>query len=901
MTDSLHGIWQARLMDGTCHQMELPGTLDENRIGYRDTGNKQWHPDGELGNSDGAFDPAAPIATRFTRKFTYEGAVYLSRRIAVRVPEGKRVFLEAERARCLELFVDGRRIPDFTEPSISTPHIFEITDCLTGDNELTLVSDNSYPGLPHDEIVYSSAATDETQTNWNGVVGRLCLRTENSVFCQAVSVYPEGRTLTVKVEISAAEPYKGEISLHSDALKSPAVRKVSVEKGITTVLFERLSAAEDVKLWDEYEGNLYEMTARLGGDEEKTVTFGIRDFGDDGNGRLALNGRTIFLRSEANCAVFPETGYPPVTVEEWLDILEVYRSYGINCVRFHSHCPPEAAFAAADRMGMMMQPELSHWNPENAFESEESFHYFRQELRQVVKYLANHPSFVMLSFGNELHSGELGHERMRQLLKEVREQDPTRLYAEGSNVHYGNCEPEADSGFYTTQSYFGEALRGTSASCDAENPRLPGYINNEYPNAGTNYGRSMEKIRAVYGGPVFSFEVGQYEVLPDFDELKEFCGVTDPANLRLVQERAEKLGLSRSWKRYVEATGELARIAYREEIEAAMRTEALSGISLLGLQDFPGQGTALVGMVNSHLQPKPFPFGKPEAFRVFFRDRLPLVMLPKYTYETWEVLTADVVMANYGKGDVTAPAEYELTGTDEVISGLLPPVVCLQGRNTVAGTLRIPLETIKKPSRLDLTVRIGDCANTYPVWVYPPVTPVCPASVYETKTFDQKAREVLLAGGRVYLTPPSARENLPASIQTQFTTDFWSVGTFPAQEGGMGQLIDTDHPVFDDFPTEFHTNWQWWPMAVQRAMILPKPFKAVVTEMDSYAYMRPMAQLLECRCGNGVLMISSMGLQDLQQYPEARALLSSLYRYMESEAFRPDQEMTFDVVGALVR
>ena len=156
---------------------------------------------------------------------------------------------------------------------------------------------------------------------------------------------------------------------------------------------------------------------------------------------------------------------------------------------------------------------------------------------------------------------------------------------------------------------------------------------------------------------------------------------------------------------------------------------------------------------------------------------------------------------------------------------------------------------VEKAVRLDLTVKIGDMSNTYPVWVYPAGVPVCPKSVYETESFDCKAKEVLGAGGHVYLTPPSREENLPHSIQAQFTTDFWSVGNFAAQEGGMGQLIDEKHPLFENFPTEFHTNWQWWPMAGQRAVILPQPMKAIITEMDSYAYMRPMIQLMECRCG----------------------------------------------------
>ena len=152
----------------------------------------------------------------------------------------------------------------------------------------------------------------------------------------------------------------------------------------------------------------------------------------------------------------------------------------------------------------------------------------------------------------------------------------------------------------------------------------------------------------------------------------------------------------------------------------------------------------------------------------------------------------------------------------------------------------------------------------------------------------------------MYLTPPSTKEALPGSIRAQFTTDFWSVGTFAQQAGGMGQLIDSAHPLFADFPTDNHTDWQWWPMASRRAVILPKRIQAIITEMDSYAYLRPMAQLFECRCGGGRLLFSSLGLQDLQQYPEARALLSSIYRYLAGEEFAPEQELDVETVASLV-
>ena len=927
---SLEGLWQVRLEDGTVGEMRLPGTLDENKLGHKDCGRDAWHPDQEIGNAGEDFRQDAPIATRFTRKYTYEGAARLTKRLKLLLPEGRRVFLEAERARVLRLFIDGMEVPVWKPASISTPYIFEVTGLLNGEHEVTLVSDNSYPGLPHDDIVYSSAATDETQTNWNGILGYLRLRVEERVFLSSLSVYPSKGKLRVKAGISSKEPWSGYLALESEALEQGVKVKAECEPKAygrqvdeCEIVIEDLPLAEHIKLWDEDEGNLYELRAKLicgdGGEpeadgckkpgadgsgeaeacgvhDEKKVIFGVRTFGDNGSGRLALNGRTIFLRSEANCGEFPETGYPPMETEEWLEILRRYRSYGVNCVRFHSHCPPEAAFTAADWLGMMMQPELSHWNPKNAFESEESYGYYKTELEAVIRMLANHPSFVMLTFGNELHAGELGHERMDELLWLAHSLDATRLFANGSNVHYGWAGCDAKSDFYTSTGCRDAAIRGTFAG-------MEGYINREYPCAKKNYDESMRIIRQEFTKPVFSFEVGQFEVLPDFTEFLLFHGISDPANLRLIQKKVKEAGLEEEWTRYVEASGELSRIGYREEVEAALRTKELSGISLLGLQDFPGQGTALVGMMNSHLKPKPYDFARPEHFRRFFRESLPLVLLEKYTYETGETLEADILVANFGKADIAGELKFVLREDQDTIrsEGSLGEICCAAGGHTEAGRLAVKLDFAEKPARFMLTVQAGEIENTYPIWVYPPVSPVCPEGVYETESFDEKARSVLRQGGRVYLTPKSDKEHLPRSIQAQFTTDFWSVGTFSSQEGGMGQLIDETHPIFAGFPTECHTDWQWWAMASRRAIILPRPMKGIVTEMDSYAYMRPMAQLLEFRCGGGKVLLSSMELQGLQQYPEARALLASIYTYLDSEDFDPCQEMTEEELMELVR
>ena len=954
----LNGKWHVVLEDGTTGQMDLPGTLDENGIGHRDVGANQWHPDAVLGNAAGEIDKDAPIATRFTRRHTYEGEARISRKITVPDYGTDRLFVLAERARALRLLVDGEACAVFRQGTLSTLYIFELTGAAPGEHEFTFLSDNSYPGMPKAAICNSSAATDETQTNWNGILGECSMYTRPQNFIDSLRVYPRavkkeeknkagGYVLDVCVELApgAKKVYKdAKIILQSEALAAGELEDTQTLTEIISysgeglaeagtdkeenpktmeIWFRDLPLRENVKLWDKDEGNLYEMAVTLdngmpaedkgGSTAECRTRFGIRSFGDNGSGRLALNGRAIFLRGEANCAEYPETGHPPMTIPEWKEMLLKYRSYGINFVRFHSHCEPEAAFAAADELGMLLQPELSHWDPKDAFGTEESYRYYRAELVDLLKTYANHPSFVMLTLGNELQAQDEGRERMRELVRTAKRMDPTRLYANGSNAFYGEegCDPESD--FYTSQSCKDVVIRGTFSG-------MRGYLNENYPSADRTYDEAMAEIRKEYQKPVFSFEVGQFEVLPDFEELESFHGISDPVNLKLIKKRVEERGLLPTWEKYVEATGELSRLAYREEIEAAMRTRELSGISLLGLQDFPGQGTALVGMMNSHLEPKPYDFARPERFREFFQECRILVKLPHYTYEAGERLIAEVEAANFGKGNIEGVFCWTLAGKKSVSeNGNCEPAeikskntviatgedteitICRPGSYTEVGSLDIPLDFVEKNTALTLKVRIGDSISAYPIWVYRKTTPVCPENVYETRAFDVKTREILQNGGRVYLSPDADKESLPNSIKTQFTTDFWSVGTFADQEGGMGQLIDTEHPIFKEFPTDFHTDWQWWIMATKRAVILPHPMKTIITEMDSYAFLRPMAQMIEFRCLKGKVLLSTMELHKSQQYPEVRALQASIYTYLSGENFEPAEEITEEELSMLVR
>ena len=886
----LSGIWTCEI-PGQCAPMRLPGTLDESGIGFPDDPRRQWKA--EEVRRIGFWREGDPIVTRLTRKYIFEGTAEISRTVEWNPPEGKRVFVEAERGRQLRLLVNGTEADPVRPGCLSAPYTFEVTGRMTGRDQLRFLSDNHYPGWPRDAIVYSSAASDETQTNWNGLLGYIRIRTEKPVFVSGLRVYPLEDFLRVIVETDAACPWEGILHIASDALAEAADRPVRVTPGRHEYRFD-LPAGSGLKHWDLGEGNLYDLTVSAPGLDPRTVRFGFRSFRAE-QGHFTLNGRRVFLRGEANCAVFPETGYCPMEKEAWKEILEKYRAYGVNCMRFHSHCPPEAAFAAADEAGMLMQPELSHWDPAHAFETEEARQYYRNELEQILRQLANHPSFVMLTFGNELQAGETGRAFMNELLRQAEETDATRLYANASNAFYGEKGADPRSGFYTSMQFPDADMRAT---CDG----MTGWLNREAPNSCRDYSEAVKALRRETDQPVFSFEVGQYEVLPDFGEIDCFRGVTLPENLRHIQEKVREKGLESVWHRMTEATGESALLCYRAEAEAALRTEGYSGISLLGLQDFPGQGTALVGMMNTHLRPKPGDFARPERFAAFFRDVLPLVLLEKYTWTAGETLQAQVKIANYGKQDLCGCTEWTLEGEDFRTRGRLAECTAPAGSLTAAGgEIRAALNGIREASRLTLTVDFRGNRNEYPLWVYPDEPVNCPGAVYECRIFDAKAESVLQEGGIVYLAPDSTEEAIPRSIRGQFSPDFWSVCTFPHQAGGMGLLINEKHPLFRHFPTEFYGNWQWWPMAGRQAMILPERMDTIITEMDSCAFLRPMAMLFECRCGAGRMLVSSLGLHELQQYPEARALQRAVYRYLDSGAFNPRQQVSPDEIRSIFR
>ncbi len=868
----------------------LPGTLDEAGVGPADALAGPWHPDAGAESSAARAD--GRIATRLTRRHAFVGEAVFSRKIAVKIGEGERVFLECERARRLRVRVNGREAPSASPPSLSAPQVFELTGLLTGEDALELVSDNRYPGWPRREIVCSSAATDETQTNWNGVLGFLRLRVEARAFVSSLRVYPQGDAVSAVVEIDADGPWRGEIALSGEALCAPCAREASGGAGVTRVRFDALPLRADAPRWDLGEGALCEIACAFAGSVTR-ARFGVRDLGAR-DGCFTLNGRRVFLRGETNCAVFPRAGHPPMDKAGWLAILQTYRGYGVNFVRFHSHCPPEAAFEAADEMGMLLAPELSHWEPKRAFATEESRAYYRAELLGILRALANHPSFAMLALGNELQADEAGCAAMEELLALARSEDATRLYAEGSNNDYGERGVGGHSDFYAACGHRGLPLRATDSG-------MRGWLNRAHSGEDATYEAAVRGALAEGARAVMGFEAGQYQSLPDFAQIDDYTGVTDADNLRLVREAVAAAGLLPLWPKAVEASGELALRCYRAEVEAALRTDGMGGIALLGLQDFPGQGTALVGMLDGLLRAKPYAFARPERFRAFFCDTLPLAALPRRAYRAGETLRTKAILAHFGKEPIEAEPSFALTGAGERLAGTLPRVCARPGERTPLGEMVIPLPEFSRPARMTLRLTFGAHENAYDVFVYPDARVTCPTRVTECRALDDRARAALAGGGAVYLSPDATEEALPGSVRMQFSTDFWSSRTFPEQSGCMGLLIDEAHPIFRDFPTSFHTDWQWRPMACRRAAVLSAPCEAIVTALLGIADPKPMAALLECRCGGGRLLFSTLGLHDLaRESVEARALQNAIYRYLASDAFAPRQELPLSFFDGLV-
>lgn len=898
----LSGIWQLQL--GSYNSagnvftdtVKLPGSLDENKKGTVNT-----YADMQ----------------RLSRYVKYTGPALYQKQIYVSDEwSDRQLTLYMERTRVTRVWVNGTRVDSSDRLMLSTAQKYDLSEALQfgAVNTITIEVDNQLSNyasqMPYSGILNSHLATQETQTNWNGIVGRFALESAPKVNIDRLRVYPNEDLRSATVVVDIANNTEAAVS---DTVTvqvpefSPASEQVDVPAGETISVEIQYAMQGEVKLWDEFERNLYSMTAKISNGSEKTVEFGMRRFGvDDDTQQLTINGNKFFVRGEANCAVFPITGYAPMDEAGWEHLFASYKSFGINTVRFHSWTPPEAAFAVADRMGLYLQPELSCWMG-NLFDNRTQREYYKAEAEAVFKEYANHPSFAMYTFGNELSFGTSVIDGMDglayadRLIEDLKEADPTRLYSFGSNVNFGYKEATEHSDFFTGQSILGTDIRGAFGGAG-------GHVYNNYPSTTVTYDEGVKKATDA-GKAIFSFEVGQFQVFPDvLKEIEEYDGVLEPRNLQETLKKLREKGVSdETIEKWINASGMISRIGYRQEIETVYRTKNMSGISLLGIQDFSGQGTALVGMMNALGDAKPYDFADPDKFSEFFAPVVPLAVLEKFTWKSDETLTADILLANFGPGDLSGPVQYRLCSGDKVIDqGSLTTDAFPQGTTLDAGSLSIPLSDIQQPAQLKLTLSHGDRENSYDLWVYPSKQ-LDIGDVYVAEYLDSTALDVLAEGGSVFISPPATAANLPNSTSGQYMNAFWST---MFANGTLGAYMDPDHPVFNDFPTEFYSNLQWFPMTKYgRPMLLDdvrdtdgNRIEPLVGVIDGFTTVRQMGLLYEAKVGGGKVVVSSMGLEELQsQYPEAKALRDSIIEYMTSEEFDPQVEISVETLSAQVK
>ncbi len=898
--------------------VKLPGTTDENHKGIQ----QDEKP-----------------TDRLARLWFWKGPAWYQRDVTIPASwSDKRITLFFERTKNSRVWVDetlcGR------EDSLSAPHVFDLTKSMKpGKHTITVLIDNAK--LP--PVGPAHAVDERTQTNWNGIIGKMELRATDPVWIDDVQVYPDVTNKTARVQVVVGnvtgKPAKGKLTVGStsyNVAKSAVFQNQTVEVNApereNTIEFVYVPGGE-VPLWDEFQRALMKLDVKLdasAGDksfkDQRSARFGMRSFTRDGS-QLLVNGKPVFLRGRLDCANYPLTGYPPMGIEDWRRIFKITNDWGINHYRFHSWCPPPAAFEAADELGVYLQVELP--NKRSAFNAPDNkeaaihnidflevkdvdpnvslYDYGKREGRLIFRHFGNSPSFVMFTLGNELGRGK----GMFELVADFKKVDSRHLYAQGSNNdHWAPSLAEGDD-FWVTGKVEKDAkpLRGSFSLFDFPNAPIEGFP----PSTMFDFRKSIEGIPV----PLIGHETGQYQVYPDYRDISKFTGVTRARNYEIFRERITKAGMLDQTPDFVRASGALAAICYREDIELALRTPGFGGFHLLDIQDFPGQGTALVGMLNDFMESKGII--EPAAWRQFCSETVPLMRMEKYTWTADETFKGKVQVAHYGPADFPN-ASITATVTDDkgtkVASMVLPQTAIKRGGLVDVGEYSLPLNSagISPPQKLTLTLAIEGTRyrNSYPIWVYPPKvdTSVSKGVMIANSFMAEDTQKHLAAGGKVLLLPKL--DKLPHSVVGGFQCDFWSPmfsmaavkrGVTPPP-GTLGILCNPASPALAGFPTEFHSNWQWWQLVKNSRPIqfddTPKDFRPIVQVIDNFVRNSKLGLIAETKVGKGSMLICAIDLPAIQDKPEGRQMLHSLLAYMNTPAFAPAMEIDAVILSKLL-
>lgn len=866
----------------------LPGTMDENHKG--------------LDNRDN-FSPRY-----LNRDYVYTGPAVYQREVSIPAQwAGRPVRLYLERTKKTRVWVDGQPAGK-QQNSCTTPHRHDLSALCRpgGTHTLTVEVDNSPAGMPHamystlwEGEAWSHQLTEHGQTNWNGILGALRLESPPALSVSALRLRPDLSRHAVRAEVTltrldGAEELREEIVFQAESWNTdqPVHKTVPQRAGFrfatgehTAVLSLLHDMGERPLLWDEFHPNLYRVTAEVWQDgalcAQAAEDFGMRSFtaGENQGGRqFFINGRPTQLRGEINCAIFPRTGYAPMGLEDWLRVFRIYKDYGLNHVRFHTWVPPKAAFQAADRLGLYLYVELPQWGRrmfgDIAQGDDTDVRYYQEDTKRIFAEYLNSPSFVMFALGNEERIGFYYYEEFLKFCKAL---EPDLLYSDIAG--HSTYPPSADF---------------------ASKWLEPGYLPLTEPRTDWDYDQAVQTAPV----PITGHEVGQLQVYPDYErELPAYeGGVLRPRNLEHFRDILAQAGLADRAADFHRATGKLAAMLYRRFAESYLRTPGAGGFLLLGLQDFSGQGTALVGLLDSFLESKGA-IG-PEDFRRSCCELAVLARLPRFVWEGGDRLTAEVLVSNYSP----APAELALSwaledGQGTVLArGGLPARSVPQGGVTRLGVLEAELPRLSAPCRAQLVLSLegeydapfAPGVNDYPLWLYPAQpAPALPEGAVLCRSYDRRAEQALAEGRTVLIISEGTAAALPRSRAVSFRPDFWSPMFHTAHSDGysLGIFVDKNHPLFAGFPTDCFGDWQWYgPLQDARGLLInefPLDLRPMVQPIATIDLPERLAMLFEARVGPGRLLVSTIDLLEKDD-PASRVLLAAICRYVGGGAFQPE-------------
>lgn len=883
---SLEGTWRVQLdpsdRGGSEHwenhdfrdRIHLPGALQNQGFGEDISVDTAWTGDVRIDHwkyapQYDAYRQPGHIAVPFflQPKKHFVGAAWYERDIVIPAKwQSRRVTLTLERPHWqTTVWLDGVMIG--TNDSLGVPHVYDLgTNIKKGRHRLSIRVDNR---LKIDVGSMAHSVTDHSQGNWNGIIGRIALEDTAPVWIEDLQTYPNAaeRSVTIKGKIGNAtsEPGRGTVKLMVES----AAHHLRVERALDAswdagggTFAATIPLGAEAPLWDEFHPELFQVKANLDGAEAAPVTFGLRDL-ETRERQFILNGQPVFFRGTLECCVFPLTGYPPTDQPSWRKIIRVCKDYGLNHMRFHSWCPPEAAFDAADEAGFYFQIECGVFGQVGDGAPVDDWIY--RESERIDRAYGNHPSFMLFTHGNEPH----GTNREAYLAKWVnywKARDSRRLVTTGTAFP---ILPESQYHVY----------HGARNAADR---------------FGRDFGTNFTNLTA----PVIVHEMGQWCAYPDFDDIKKFNGPLQPKNFEIFRDSLAEHGMLGEWRDFLRASGRLQVECYKEEIEAALAKPGIGGFQLLDLHDFPGQGSAFVGVLDALWQSKGYV--TPGEFRSFCGSMVPVARLAKRTWTTSETLSAEVAFANFGGVPLTnASVLWKITATNGNVmdQGKFSPGTLPLGQDASLGKIDVPLENYPAPAKYNLAVQIISpstrslISNQWNIWVYP-TNEVEPArqKVLETSVLDPAALSQLDAGGSVLFTPKNLSWRNP---KLSFQPIFWNRYMFnvhPLQT--LGLLIHQNSPALREFPTDGFQDWQWNDIVTNaRGLVMdgfPQAVQPIVQVIDDWNLNRRLGLVFECRVGRGRLLVCSADLTtDAALRPAARQLRRSLLDYAASAAFNP--------------